>query len=453
MSAPPPPATIVYGRASVITQMPQLPPPYMDTSSSSSTDDVSWSSIVLIIIIIASALCYFGINLSPPPPPLEALHHTNSVADDDDDVVRRQDSSSQPQFHVAPAPASNLLDSLPLFTFRSVTGKLTGGGDCAVCLSKFEPHDQLRLLPRVPRRLHQCVDCIQSNLPALHSALIASDYELLHKILLNQNRSINSGDGNGNSATKYLQVTVESGASDGNFNNRTSVRIVQQAAIGISQICFSTEERISPKKPTTVPEVAKQRELSGTIESDSESRIRKHLSNAKSKELSGTDIFGPPSEAPARSSARASGIKGNNDMGEPAPRALRTSVKLSNVSVPSLASSLQHTNIPSSKSSYLPKNLTSLRTCSLQEGGVPPGSAEKPLSVAKLKEMNGNDIFSDGKAESGNHLVVTHVVASVVVLDLELWLLWDDVDDPCTLKPIRLLYFISLSSEKFVDYA
>ena len=208
MSAPPPPATIVYGGASVITQMPQFPPPYIDTSSpssSSSTDDVSWSSIVLIIIIIASALVisasiYLLLRLLS-----KRIHHTDSVADDDDVVV-----SSQPQCHVAAAPASNLLDSLPLFTFRSVTGNLSGGGDCAVCLSKFEPHDQLRLLPICCHAFHaDCIDAwIVSNqtCPLCRSAVIASDSELLDKILLNQSRGINSGDGNGSSGSFRIEI-------------------------------------------------------------------------------------------------------------------------------------------------------------------------------------------------------------------------------------------------------
>ncbi|KAG6393321.1 hypothetical protein SASPL_147560 [Salvia splendens] len=208
MSAPPPPATIVYGGASVITQMPQLPPPYLDTSSpssSSSTDDVSWSSIVLTIIIIASGLVisasiYLLLRLLS-----KRIHHTSS----DDVVVRRRDSSSQPQCHAA-AATNNLLDSLPLFTFRSVTGDLTGGGDCAVCLSKFEPHDQLRLLPICCHAFHaDCIDAwIVSNqtCPLCRSAVIASDSELLDKILLNQNRGINSADGNGNSGSFRIEI-------------------------------------------------------------------------------------------------------------------------------------------------------------------------------------------------------------------------------------------------------
>ncbi|KAK6150424.1 hypothetical protein DH2020_015356 [Rehmannia glutinosa] len=202
--------------------------------------------------------------------------------------------------------------------------------------------------------------------------------------------------------------STESGASDGNFSNRTSVRIVQQAANGISQISFSTEERISPKKPTTLPEVAKQRELSGTLESESESKVKKQLSNAKCKELSGTDIFGPPPEIPPRSSAaeRSTVIKEIKDMDEPAPRTLRTSVRVSNPAG-------GHSNIlfgdePEVKTTKKIHNqkFAELTGNDIFKGDVPPGSAEKPLSVAKLKEMSGNDIFADGKVESEITLAV-----------------------------------------------
>lgn len=38
------------------------------------------------------------------------------------------------------------------------------------------------------------------------------------------------------------------------------------------------------------------------------------------------------------------------------------------------------------------------------KGDVPPGSAEKPLSTAKLREISGSNIFADGKAESRDFL-------------------------------------------------
>lgn len=107
----------------------------------------------------------------------------------------------------------------------------------------------------------------------------------------------------------------------------------QQAVNGMSQISFSTEESVSPKKPTSIPEVAKQRELSGTLKSESDPKA-KQISNAKSKELTGNDIFGPPPEIVPRSlaAARTQESKESKDMGEPTPRNVRTSVKVSNVS-------------------------------------------------------------------------------------------------------------------------
>lgn len=113
----------------------------------------------------------------------------------------------------------------------------------------------------------------------------------------------------------------------------TFIYVHQQAVAGISQISFSAEESVSPKKPITLPEVAKQRELSGTLASESDSNLKKQLSEAKCKELSGHDIFGPPPEVPLRPlAARNLMLKGQLDFGEPAPRTVHTSVKVSNVS-------------------------------------------------------------------------------------------------------------------------
>lgn len=198
----------------------------------------------------------------------------------------------------------------------------------------------------------------------------------------------------------------DSGTANATSNNRTSVRIVQQAANGISQISFSTEEKISPKKPTTLPEVAKQRELSGTLESEPDSKTKKLLSDAKSKELSGNDIFGPPSEAPPRSlaAARSMESKESRDMGEPAPRNLRTSVKVSNPA--GGQSNILFGEEPVVKTSRKIHNqkFAELTGNDIFKGDIIPGSAEKSLSRAKLKEMSGNDIFADGKVESRDFL-------------------------------------------------
>ncbi|KAL8552253.1 hypothetical protein ACS0TY_001086 [Phlomoides rotata] len=44
--------------------------------------------------------------------------------------------------------------------------------------------------------------------------------------------------------------------------------------------------------------------------------------------------------------------------------------------------------------------MRSSQATTYSRGTFPPGSTEKPLSVAKLKEMSGSNIFADGKVES-----------------------------------------------------
>ncbi|KAK6121595.1 hypothetical protein DH2020_044654 [Rehmannia glutinosa] len=117
-TAPPPLA--------VITQ----PPPPQDTASPYfSSAAATWSSIITVITIIASAVIvsasiYLLLRF------LSRRFHRSFSASADDVVFRHDASSNQQQFHVA---SNGLLDSLPLFTFRSVTPNIAG--DCAVCLS------------------------------------------------------------------------------------------------------------------------------------------------------------------------------------------------------------------------------------------------------------------------------------------------------------------------------
>lgn len=74
--------------------------------------------------------------------------------------------------------------------------------------------------------------------------------------------------------------------------------------------------------------MAKQRELSGTLESE-DAMLKKQLSDAKCKELSGHDIFAPPPEIlPRPTTARTLDLKGSIDIGESAPQNVRTSVNV-----------------------------------------------------------------------------------------------------------------------------
>ncbi|XP_059643408.1 uncharacterized protein LOC132285256 [Cornus florida] len=197
----------------------------------------------------------------------------------------------------------------------------------------------------------------------------------------------------------------ESGTANSSPNNRTGLRIYQQAVNGISQISFSAEENLSPKKPATLTEVAKQRELSGTLESESDSKVKKQLSDAKCKELSGHDIFAPPSEIPPRSLAAARSLesKESKDMGEPAPRNVRTSVKVSNPAGGQSNILFSEEPVIKTAKKIHDQKFAELTGNNIFKGDVPPGSAEKPLSVAKLREISGSNIFADGKMESRDY--------------------------------------------------
>lgn len=58
-----------------------------------------------------------------------------------------------------------------------------------------------------------------------------------------------------------------------------------------SQITFSEDGSVLPRKPTSVTGVARQRELSHTVQSEEDGKTKRQVCDAKSKELSGHDIF------------------------------------------------------------------------------------------------------------------------------------------------------------------
>uniref|UniRef100_A0A3Q7G4N5 DUF4057 domain-containing protein n=1 Tax=Solanum lycopersicum TaxID=4081 RepID=A0A3Q7G4N5_SOLLC len=160
----------------------------------------------------------------------------------------------------------------------------------------------------------------------------------------------------------------------------------QQAVSGISQISFGDEDTVSPKKPVTIPEVAKQRELSGTLESESEMKLKKQISDAKTKELVGHDIFAPPPEIqPRPSTARALALRESITIGEAAP---------------TNGDSSGDEQVVKTAKKIPEKKLAELTGNDIFKGDNPPTSAEKHLSSAKLREMSGSNIFADGKVES-----------------------------------------------------
>lgn len=105
---------------------------------------------------------------------------------------------------------NNGVESLPLFTFSSLTGNIAGG-DCAVCLSKFEAVDQLRLLPLCCHAFH--VDCIDAWLkanqtcPLCRSTVNPTEADVLNKIL-----SVSDGNGGGGGGDRNNSFRIEIGS-------------------------------------------------------------------------------------------------------------------------------------------------------------------------------------------------------------------------------------------------
>ncbi|CAA0840448.1 Unknown protein [Striga hermonthica] len=179
--------------------------------------------------------------------------------------------------------------------------------------------------------------------------------------------------------------------------NKTGLRMYQQALAGVSHISFGEEETVSLKKPTTLPEVAKQRELSGNLESESEAKLRKQISDAKNKELSGNGIFAPPPEIQPRPlSARALALRESITFGEPTSQNGLDGQTNGGSSEPSVMKTSK--KIPDQKFSELLGN-----NIFKGDGVGPTASAEKPMSSAKLREMSGSNIFADGKSESRDY--------------------------------------------------
>ncbi|KAJ1296805.1 hypothetical protein BS78_01G330800 [Paspalum vaginatum] len=154
-----------------------------------------------------------------------------------------------------------------------------------------------------------------------------------------------------------------------------------------SQITFSQDGSIPPRKPTSVAGVARQRELSHTVQSKGDGKIMRQVSDAKSKELSGHDIFADH-EDPKPNRSRKS------DYGSSASL---SPVKNANVSTFSFGDADMDNTVKTAK-----KKGTSNKPTDLDNGKVvlerdSAPAKKQPLSRAKLEDMAAGSIFADGK--------------------------------------------------------
>ncbi|KAA8520406.1 hypothetical protein F0562_014662 [Nyssa sinensis] len=145
-----------------------------------------------------------------PPPPLPVVGDTTSVAipqvnRNDNHAAESSSSSASSIIIVIIVISSAVIVSTSLYLLlrylkRHCHGSFSfaddvvspgdgtlAGGDCAVCLSKFEPHDQLRLLPLCCHAFHAtCIDSwLASNqtCPLCRSTIHPTESDVLNKIL------------------------------------------------------------------------------------------------------------------------------------------------------------------------------------------------------------------------------------------------------------------------------
>ncbi|XP_022759466.1 E3 ubiquitin-protein ligase ATL4-like [Durio zibethinus] len=157
--------------------------------SSSSTENIKPSIIIIILILSITVLVSVSLCLLLRQLNRRCLRHFSRSSTSTIDVAASHRVSPEQ------SPTTSLLDSLPVFTFSSITRRSnndsTVPGDCAVCLSKFEPQDQLRLLPLCCHAFHaNCIDTwLTSNqtCPLCRSPPFASESDLMKVLLKSSN--------------------------------------------------------------------------------------------------------------------------------------------------------------------------------------------------------------------------------------------------------------------------
>ncbi|XP_022685352.1 uncharacterized protein LOC101782420 isoform X1 [Setaria italica] len=154
-----------------------------------------------------------------------------------------------------------------------------------------------------------------------------------------------------------------------------------------SQITFAQEGSIAHRKPTTVAEVARQRELSHTVQSEGGGKMKRQVSTVKSKELSGHDIFADQ-EDPKPNRSRRSNYGSS---------ALLSAVKNANVSTFSFGEADTDSTAKTAKKKGTSNKPADLNGKVISEKDSAP-AVKQPLNRAKLEETTGSSVFADGKA-------------------------------------------------------
>ncbi|KAE9600802.1 hypothetical protein Lal_00011177 [Lupinus albus] len=262
MSSPPPLSLNVVGSDT-------FNPLSTSTSRRSSSPLKNLSPTILIIVtvlavtvIVSLSICFLIRHLNRRC--LRRLSHSSSAVPSSAAATPIFTSSRR----ILPEiPPSSVIDSLPLFTFSSVTRRsATAAADCAVCLSKFQDHDLLRLLPLCCHAFHaECIDTwLQSNLscPLCRSAIAAADNDLA-KILRSSSSAgsdsfrveIGNVSRRGTAPEDSVSSAADDGRSGGAGTRSYSIGSFEYLVNEESEVPFSNAHRrsVSDQKDIPVP--------------------------------------------------------------------------------------------------------------------------------------------------------------------------------------------------------
>ncbi|XWS35560.1 hypothetical protein CRYUN_Cryun20dG0007600 [Craigia yunnanensis] len=245
-------------------------------SSSSSIENVKPSLIIIILILSITVLVSVTLYLLLRHLNRRCLRHLSRSSTST--ITAAASHSVCPE----PSPTASLLDSLPLFTFSSITrhsnSDSTVSGDCAVCLSKFEPQDQLRFLPVCCHAFHaHCIDTwLTSNqtCPLCRSPLFASEFDLMKVFLQSSNAA--GAIGSGGSDSFRLEIGSISRRQPGSDFGE------QRRSYSIGSFDYIVEEESELTRNQTHRRNVSDKEEVGGAEATSEANLAAEVATGRS---------------------------------------------------------------------------------------------------------------------------------------------------------------------------
>ncbi|KAF3527141.1 hypothetical protein F2Q69_00049558 [Brassica cretica] len=245
--------------------MESLIDPSHGDSHSSSLDSLKPSVLVIILILLMTLLISVSICFLLRCLNRCSSHHSplSPSTTSSSESLRFSNRRVSPE-----TERSSVLDSLPVFKFSSVTRRssASNSSDCAVCLSKFEPDDQLRLLPLCCHAFHSdCIDIwLVSNqtCPLCRSPLFASESDLMKALNTSASLGNNGGGGDNSfrleigSISRRNNPTPESGDQHRSYSIGSFDYIVDDVESEISESNFNGTNASRKQEGATATAVA-----------------------------------------------------------------------------------------------------------------------------------------------------------------------------------------------------